>query len=59
MDWPIGALTGKNGGLMLACAARYGWVDLLSKFFYLPTDAQENCFKRILKFTLKMGSVLM
>jgi len=23
------------------------------KVFYLPTDAQENCFKRILKFTLK------
>jgi GT2 family glycosyltransferase len=22
-------------------------------FFYLPTDTQENCFKRILKFTLK------
>ena len=21
--------------------------------FYLPTDAQESCFKRILKFTLK------
>jgi hypothetical protein len=24
----------------------------ISKIFYLPTDAQENCFKRILKFTL-------
>ena len=23
------------------------------KFFYLPTDAQKSCFKRILKFTLK------
>jgi hypothetical protein len=23
------------------------------KVFYLPTDAQEDCFKRILKFTLK------
>jgi len=23
------------------------------KVFYLPTDAQEICFKRILKFTLK------
>jgi hypothetical protein len=23
------------------------------RFFYLPTDAQENCFYRILKFTLK------
>jgi hypothetical protein len=23
------------------------------KIFYLPTDAQERCFKRILKFTLK------
>jgi len=23
------------------------------KSFYLPTDAQESCFKRILKFTLK------
>jgi len=23
---------------------------ILSKFFCLPTDAQENCFKRILKF---------
>jgi len=23
------------------------------KVFYLPTDAQESCFKRILKFTLK------
>ena len=23
------------------------------KDFYLPTDAQESCFKRILKFTLK------
>jgi hypothetical protein len=23
------------------------------KFFYLPTDAQQSCFKRILKFTLK------
>jgi hypothetical protein len=22
------------------------------QFFYLPTDAQESCFKRILKFTL-------
>jgi len=21
--------------------------------FYLPTDAQESCFKRVLKFTLK------
>ena len=28
-------------------------VLILSKFFYLPTDAQENCLKRILKFTLK------
>jgi hypothetical protein len=26
---------------------------ILSEFFYLPTDAQEKCFKRILKFTLK------
>ena len=23
------------------------------RVFYLPTDAQESCFKRILKFTLK------
>jgi len=23
------------------------------KVFYLPTDAQQRCFKRILKFTLK------
>jgi hypothetical protein len=23
------------------------------KEFYLPTDAQQSCFKRILKFTLK------
>jgi len=23
------------------------------KVFYLPTDAQKSCFKRILKFTLK------
>ena len=23
------------------------------QIFYLPTDAQESCFKRILKFTLK------
>jgi len=23
------------------------------KAFYLPTDAQESCFKRVLKFTLK------
>jgi len=23
------------------------------KVFYLPTDAQQSCFKRILKFTLK------
>jgi hypothetical protein len=23
------------------------------KVIYLPTDAQEGCFKRILKFTLK------
>jgi len=23
------------------------------KVFYLPNDAQQNCFKRILKFTLK------
>jgi len=28
-------------------------VHLVIKVFYLPTDAQENCFKRILKFTLK------
>ena len=27
-------------------------VDII-KFFYLPTDAQKSCFKRILKFTLK------
>ena len=26
---------------------------VIMKVFYLPTDAQENCFKRILKFTLK------
>jgi hypothetical protein len=26
---------------------------LLSEFFYLPTDAKEIYFKRILKFTLK------
>jgi hypothetical protein len=25
---------------------------ILSKWFYLPIDAQENCFKRILTFTL-------
>jgi len=25
----------------------------LIKVFYLPTDAQQSCFKRILKFTLK------
>jgi len=25
-----------------------------TKFFYLPTDAQEFCFKEILKFALKM-----
>jgi len=23
------------------------------KAFYLPTDAEQSCFKRILKFTLK------
>jgi len=23
------------------------------KVFYLPTDTQESCFKRILRFTLK------
>jgi hypothetical protein len=23
------------------------------KAFYIPTDAQQSCFKRILKFTLK------
>jgi hypothetical protein len=28
-------------------------ISILSKFFYLPTDAQYSCFKRILKFTLK------
>jgi hypothetical protein len=28
------------------------------KVFYLPTDAQWSCFKRILKFTLKqLGGV--
>jgi hypothetical protein len=27
-------------------------VDII-EVFYLPTDAQWNCFKRILKFTLK------
>jgi hypothetical protein len=28
--------------------------------FYLPTDAQKSCFKRILKFTLKhVGAVSM
>jgi len=26
---------------------------MLSKSLYLPTDAQESCFKRMLKFTLK------
>jgi hypothetical protein len=26
---------------------------ILPKFLYLPTDAQDICFKRILKFTLK------
>jgi hypothetical protein len=28
-------------------------INCTIKVFYLPTDAQENCFKRILKFTLK------
>jgi hypothetical protein len=26
---------------------------MLSKSSFLPTDAQESCFKRMLKFTLK------
>jgi hypothetical protein len=26
---------------------------IMNQSFYLPTDAQESCFKRILKFTLK------
>jgi hypothetical protein len=25
------------------------------KVFYLPTDAQQSCFKRLLKFTLKQA----
>ena len=37
---------------------RYDEKDLINeqstiKVFYLPTDTQQNCFKRILKFTLK------
>ena len=28
-------------------------VDIIIKVFYLPTDAQKCCFKRILKFTLQ------
>jgi len=31
---------------------------LLLKVFYLPTDVQYNCFKRILKFTLKQPLLL-
>jgi hypothetical protein len=27
--------------------------NFYQRFFYLPTDAQKNCFKGILKFTLK------
>ena len=27
--------------------------EIYYQSFYLPTDAQNNCFKRILKFTLK------
>jgi len=26
---------------------------MLSKFFYLPTDAQENCFKKNIKIYIK------
>ena len=32
--------------------SRTMYLDII-KVFYLPTDAQENCLKRILKFTLK------
>jgi hypothetical protein len=31
---------------------------ILIRISYLPTDAQENCSKRILKFTLKQLRVL-
>ena len=29
------------------------------KVFYLPTDAQQSCFKRILKFTLKLTILIL
>jgi hypothetical protein len=30
----------------------------ISKFFYLPTDEQENCFKKNIKICIKKGSYM-
>ena len=39
-----------NGQRFVTSVVKYSyWI----KVFYLPTDAQWSCFKRILKFTLK------
>jgi len=35
------------------CTQIYYFTVINSQRFYLPTDAQKSCFKRILKFTLK------
>ena len=39
--------------LASACLLSYFLNYFVYQSFYLPTDAQESCFKRILKFTLK------
>jgi hypothetical protein len=47
-------ITGKDINGFLFPSPRSCTVHLDAfKIFYLPTDAQQSCFKRILKFTLK------
>jgi hypothetical protein len=44
---------GKLYLLLFRCILGLEKNNRLIKVFYLPTDAQQSCFKRILKFTLK------
>jgi len=49
--WQV--ITGRETNILLCnFHSRTVHLDII-KVFYLPTDAQENCFKSILKFTLK------
>jgi hypothetical protein len=52
-DFPRGTLFDTFAGVTGGWSKERWLTIIFCQIFYLRTDAQQNCFKRILKFTLK------